>query len=159
MNDLRVFFDRGRGSRAARPVRIVADVAVRVGCVRRIAAIAASALLVMLPAPQGFAQMGAELAPGVPNISGAWERFRGRPGTPGVPPAETDPPLKPEHLEAWEQRRAEARAADARGEPLATGYTFCLPDGMPSMMAGPFPFEFLQSPDQVTPPRRCTSGR
>jgi hypothetical protein len=67
-----------------------------------------------------------------------------------VPPAETDPPLKPEHLEAWEQRRAEARAADARGEPLATGYTFCLPDGMPSMMAGPFPFEFLQSPDQVT---------
>lgn len=101
-------------------------------------------------APGAGAQQPAELGDGVPNISGAWERYRGRPGEAGVPSEVPPPPLKPEYLEAWEQRRAEAEAAAARGEPLATGYTYCLPDGMPSMMSGPFPFEFLQSPGQVT---------
>jgi hypothetical protein len=135
---------------------------------RRVAALAVAVAALALPpadavaqsggAGRGFAEAEAEvngngsawLEPGVPNISGAWERFRGRQGDPGVPPPESTPPLKPEHLASWERRQAESRAADARGEPLATGYTFCLPDGMPSMMSGPFPFEFLQSPGQVT---------
>ena len=42
------------------------------------------------------------------------------------------------------------RAADAKGEPLATNYTDCLPDGMPTMMGAMFPMEILQSRGQVT---------
>ena len=47
---------------------------------------------------------------------------------------------------------AAIREADARGEPLATSATFCLPQGMPSMMGGggPFPMEILVSEGQVT---------
>ena len=40
--------------------------------------------------------------------------------------------------------------ADAKGEPLATNYTDCLPDGMPTMMGAMFPMEILQSRGQVT---------
>ncbi len=95
----------------------------------------------------------AQLPDGVPNISGAWERLGGLGGggdSPHMPPREPPPPLKPEFRAEWEARREAARAADARGEPLATNYTFCIPDGMPGMMSGPFPFEILQSPGQVT---------
>ena len=65
---------------------------------------------------------------------------------------QSEPPLKPEHRAIWEARQAAARAADARGEPLATSATFCLPQGMPSMMGGggPFPMEILVSVGQVT---------
>jgi hypothetical protein len=42
------------------------------------------------------------------------------------------------------------REAEAKGQPLATGYTHCLPDGMPSMMGAMFPIEFLQSRGQIT---------
>ena len=46
---------------------------------------------------------------------------------------------------------ASARAdADKRGEPIATGYTHCLPDGMPSMMMAMFPMEVLQTKGQIT---------
>jgi len=43
-----------------------------------------------------------------------------------------------------------AREADAKGQPLATGVTHCIPEGMPAMMGGPFPIEILQSKGQVT---------
>src|SRR5690606_25759244 len=95
----------------------------------------------------------AQLPDGVPNISGAWERLGGLGGggdSPHMPPREPPPPLKPEFRAEWEARREAARAADARGEPLATNYTFGTPDGRPGMRSGPFPFEILQSPGQVT---------
>jgi len=57
--------------------------------------------------------------------------------------------LKASLLADWQARTAAARAADARGEPIATGYTHCLPDGVPSMMSGPFPFEILQGATQL----------
>jgi hypothetical protein len=65
---------------------------------------------------------------------------------------QADPPLKPRYKADWEARRAEIRAADARGEPLATAATFCIPQGMPAMMGGggPFPLEILVSEGQVT---------
>jgi hypothetical protein len=84
-----------------------------------------------------------------PDFTGSWERYRGQAGDATTAPPETPPPLKPALLAEWQARRAAERAADARGEPVATGYTHCLPDGVPSMMSGPFPFEIVQTPTQI----------
>jgi len=85
----------------------------------------------------------------IPDLSGSWERYRGPPGDPSNPPPESTPPLKGDLLVEWQARRAAERAADARGEPIATGYVHCLPDGVPSMMSGPFPFEIVQGKTQI----------
>jgi hypothetical protein len=85
----------------------------------------------------------------VPDFSGSWERYRGAQGDAATPPPESPPPLKPHLLAELRERQAAARAADARGEPPATGYTMCLPDGVPSMMSGPFPLEILQGREQI----------
>ncbi len=67
------------------------------------------------------------------------------------PPAPIpEPPLRPEYLEEWRTLRATLQAAEQRGEPIASGYTHCLPDGMPTMMQGMFPMEVLESNGQVT---------
>ncbi len=84
-----------------------------------------------------------------PDLTGSWERYRGPAADATNPPPEAPPPLKADLLAEWEARRAAERAADARGEPLATNYTHCIPDGVPSMMSGPFPFEIVQSATQV----------
>ena len=52
-------------------------------------------------------------------------------------------------LAEWEARNAARREADARGEPLASNVTHCIPDGVPSMMNGPFPFEIVQNATQI----------
>ena len=90
-----------------------------------------------------------------PSIDGKWFRYPGQ-----VDPVEIqdldppepipDAPLKAEYLEAWREERARFEAAEAAGRPIATGYTRCLPDGMPAMMQGMFPMEVLESRDQVT---------
>jgi hypothetical protein len=84
-----------------------------------------------------------------PDLTGSWERYRGPAGDATNPPPESQPPLKPKLLAEWQARRVAEREADARGEPLATNYTHCIPDGVPSMMSGPFPFEIVQSASQV----------
>lgn len=84
-----------------------------------------------------------------PDLTGSWERYRGPAGDAATPPPEAQPPLKANLLAEWQARRAAERAADARGVPLATNYTHCIPDGVPSMMSGPFPFEIVQSASQV----------
>lgn len=84
-----------------------------------------------------------------PDLTGSWERYRGPAGDSLTPPPEAPPPLAPALLAQWQARRAAEREADARGEPLATGYTHCLPDGVPSMMSGPFPLEILQGATQI----------
>jgi len=84
-----------------------------------------------------------------PDLTGSWERHRAPAGDPTNPPPETPPPLKGELLVEWQARAKLVREADARGEPIATGYTHCLPDGVPSMMSGPFPFEILQNGRQI----------
>ena len=84
-----------------------------------------------------------------PDLTGSWERYRGPAGDPASPPPESQPPLKADLLAEWQARRAAEREADARGEPLASNYTHCIPDGVPSMMSGPFPFEIVQAATQV----------
>ena len=84
-----------------------------------------------------------------PDLTGSWERYRGPAGDATNPPPESQPPLKADLLAEWQKRRVAEREADARGEPLATNYTHCIPDGVPSMMSGPFPFEIVQSASQV----------
>jgi hypothetical protein len=84
-----------------------------------------------------------------PDFSGSWERHRAPAGDPTNPPAEAAPPLKPEFLRPWKERREAARIAEERGEPIATGYVVCLPDGVPSMMSGPFPLEIVQGREQI----------
>src|SRR5262245_54652841 len=88
-------------------------------------------------------------------LNGAWNRYpelgeKPDPSMPPPPPPIPPPPLKPEHLSAWEARQKAAREADAKGQPLYTHYTACLPDGMPSMMMAMFPMEWLQTPGQIT---------
>jgi hypothetical protein len=95
------------------------------------------------------ADVGAQLRTGTPDLTGTWERYRGPAGDSSTPPPEAAPPLKPELLAQWQARRAAEREADARGEPIASGYTHCLPDGVPSMMSGPFPLEILQGATQI----------
>ena len=94
------------------------------------------------------AQVGAQTA-APPNLTGSWERYRGPDGDPYTPPPEATPPLRADLLAAWQARRAADREADARGEPLASGYTHCLPDGVPSMMSGPFPLEIIHNDAQI----------
>jgi len=84
-----------------------------------------------------------------PDLTGSWERYRGPAVGPTNPPPESQPPLKADLLAEWQVRRAAEREADARGEPIASNYTHCIPDGVPSMMSGPFPFEIVQSASQV----------
>ena len=69
-----------------------------------------------------------------PDLTGSWERYRGPAGDATNPPPESPPPLKANLLAEWEARNAARRAADARGEPLASNVTHCIPDGVPSMM-------------------------
>jgi hypothetical protein len=95
----------------------------------------------------GFAA-GAQ-SPTPPDLTGSWERYRGPAGDPTNPPPEAPPPLKPALLAEWQARREIEREANERGEPLATNVTHCIPDGVPSMMNGPFPFEILQNETQI----------
>jgi hypothetical protein len=88
-------------------------------------------------APQGSAN--------VPDITGQWERARDA----SIPPA-PQPPLKAQYLKEYQAKLQAIREANAKGQPIAERVVACLPDGMPGMMAGPFPLEILQSRGQVT---------
>ena len=81
----------------------------------------------------------------VPDITGSWERTRD-----SSIPAPSQSPLKPPYLKEWQAKMQALREASAKGQPIAERVVMCLPDGMPGMMAGPFPFEFLQTKGQVT---------
>jgi len=59
--------------------------------------------------------------------------------------------LKPEYAKNYEARRAAEAAANARGEPLATPSSGCVPYGVPSMMSvAVYPIEVIQTPKQIT---------
>lgn len=105
-------------------------------------------------------------APAARDFGGTWERSppvpssssgSGQPASGPSPPGSAPliagippPPLKPEVRAAYDAEQKRIQEADARGEPLATGYTHCLPDGMPAMMQAMFPMEVLQTRGQVT---------
>ena len=108
------------------------------------------ALAVMLMTASSLVQAAGQMS-----IDGKWFAYPGRvdPSVDlPVPPPEPvpDPPLKPEFMGPWRELRATIKAAEDRGEPIASGYTQCLPDGMPAMMQGMFPMEVLESNGQVT---------
>jgi hypothetical protein len=93
------------------------------------------------------------------DFNGTWERYpapgeaSGAPVVlPNIPVAGRipDAPLKPEFVAAWRAERKMFADADAAGEPIATGYTHCQPDGMPAMMMAMFPMEVLQTKRQTT---------
>lgn len=108
-------------------------------------ALAAAAVLAVV----GLAAHSQTASAAPPDLTGSWERYRGPAGDAANPPPESPPPLKEPFLTEWQARREAAREADARGEPIATNYTHCIPDGVPSMMSGPFPFEIVQAATQI----------
>jgi len=106
-----------------------------------LAGLAAAAAIVMT--------LSAAAQSAVPDLTGSWERYRGPAGDAANPPPEPPPPLKENFRAELDARRAAQREADARGEPQASNVTHCIPDGVPSMMSGPFPFEILQGAAQI----------
>ncbi len=87
-----------------------------------------------------------------PDLTGTWDHAPGVKLDPRVTSAARTPPppLKQPYLDQWLTQQRKAREADARGQPLYSGYTQCLPDGMPAMMMAMFPMEILQTPGQIT---------
>ena len=90
-------------------------------------------------------------------IDGKWFSYPQRAGNARLDPSVSllpttipDPPLKAEYLQAWREEQEKIRQANAEGRPIATHYTHCIPDGMPTMMMVMFPMEILESPGQVT---------
>lgn len=81
----------------------------------------------------------------IPDITGSWERAQ----VPSIPPR-PQPPLKAPYLKEWQAKMQRIKEAEANGQPIAERVVMCLPEGMPGMMAGPFPFEFLQTNGQLT---------
>lgn len=99
-------------------------------------------LLLSLSAAAVLAQTGQT----PPDISGVWSPARGPGGAPPSPLL-----LKPGFKEPYDARRAEERAASARGEQLAAPGSLCQPYGMPTMMqVAVYPMEVIQTPKQVT---------
>jgi hypothetical protein len=101
-----------------------------------------------------------------PDWSGQWFRTYG--GNPrydqSKPIRKQEAPLKPEYQARFE---ASMKDQDAGGHGLDRGYS-CLPQGMPRMMSGVSPFEFLFSPSvthmlfertEFSPRRIYTDGR
>jgi len=104
-----------------------------------------AAVLSSLALTQPMVLLWAGQSTNIPDISGSWERAR----DPSIPP-QGQPPLKPQYVKEWQAKMQAIREAAARGEPYAERVVMCLPEGMPGMMAGPFPMEILQSKGQVT---------
>ena len=87
------------------------------------------------------------------NLTGAWEPMRaGRGADPRVVPPPPSPiSLTAAYADAWKARRAAQDEATAKGEPLATPGSQCVPYGMPTMMSvATYPIEILQTAGQVT---------
>jgi hypothetical protein len=94
----------------------------------------------------------------LPDFSGIWERYvpPRDPSTPrgtgrlGPTFGGSPPPLKPEFAAEYDAQLKRIADAEARGEPIPTPNTRCLPEGMPAMMIALFPMEVLQTRGQLT---------
>ena len=124
----------------------------------------ALALAAVLGLCCGAARAGEEAK--FPDWSGQWLRTYG--GNPRYdqtkPIRKQEAPLKPEYQVRYE---ASLKDQDEGGHGLDRGYS-CLPQGMPRMMSGVSPFEFLFAPDithilfertEFAPRRIYTDGR
>lgn len=88
-----------------------------------------------------------------PDLSGVWGPYRGGRGADprfaGV--AAAPAVLKAPYAKPYAERQAAESAATARGEPVATNGTLCIPYGVPTMMrVASYPVEFIQTPKQIT---------
>jgi len=118
-----------------------------------------SLVLMALLAAQACAPKKAEvpaLAYDPKDFGGTWDRYPQPTENSGQDPSVVPrpepipaPPLKPEFKAPWDAEQKKIAAANAAGEPIATGYTHCIPDGMPAMMMGMFPMEIFQRKDQI----------
>ena len=123
---------------------------------RSLAALPVLLFLWVSASPAAAPQAAPNNQAGAPDITGAWERvgagaLGGGQGTdPRNPRPAPPPPLKPAFLTEWQAAQQAAREATAKGQPVGSNWVNCLPDGMPGMMQGPFPFEILQTKGQVT---------
>ncbi len=126
--------------------------------------VGALALAAVLGLGCGAARAGDERK--FPDWSGQWLRTYG--GNPRYdqtkPIRKQEAPLKPEYQVRYE---ASLKDQDEGGHGLDRGYS-CLPQGMPRMMSGVSPFEFLFAPDithilfertEFAPRRIYTDGR
>lgn len=95
----------------------------------------------------------------VPDFSGAYERVSARAvlvdSKGGTRPnyqigAAEQAQLKPEYEKLRTERRKAQIDADEQGEPLVGRTAQCQGGGMPGMMGGSWPIEFIQSKDQLT---------
>jgi hypothetical protein len=119
---------------------------------------AVSVVLLLVGAAMSTAQSPSARAGAAspPDLTGSWERVGagtvgGGQGTdPRNPAPVPPPPLKPAFLKEWQAAQQRSREATAKGQPVGINWVNCIPDGMPGMMQGPFPFEILQTKGQVT---------
>ena len=118
----------------------------------QVSAAAAAGLLLVVSIGSGNL-----LAQDTATIDGKWFSYPQRTGEARLDPSVSlqpstipEPPLKEQYLEPWREEQEQIREANARGEPIATHYTHCIPDGMPAMMMAMFPMEVLESQGQVT---------
>ena len=101
--------------------------------------------------------LAARVASGAtPDFSGTWERypdpyaaFAQTPFADEPPPPAGGPKLKEPYASAY--RKLTQRRADAKknGKLLADASSRCLPEGMPTIMAGVYPLELLQTSRQI----------
>jgi hypothetical protein len=62
-----------------------------------------------------------------------------------VAPSEQTPPLRPEYMASWKERRANAEAGRSTNDPTA----LCIPAGFPRFLGMVYPGEILQSDHQI----------
>lgn len=81
-----------------------------------------------------------------PDLSGIWSGTQGVIWETNLKPGEKEkPPFTPEYAARYQ----ESLAAAAAGKPKADPPAGCLPPGTPRIMASPFPFEIIQTPNAV----------
>ena len=124
---------------------------------RRAIALAALLCILILFGATRFA-MAQSNPPVVRGLNGTWEAYPQRASGLGstskasvpAPPPMPGPPLKPEHLAKWQAEQTRNAELTRKGLPPVSSGMACLPEGMPGMMQGTFPMEFLETPGQVT---------
>ncbi len=91
-----------------------------------------------------------------PDFSGTWERypdpyaaFTDSPFAEDPPPPGDGPPLKEPYAKEFKELAARRLAAAREGKLVADASTQCRPEGMPTIMAGVYPLEIVQTPKQL----------
>src|SRR6185295_17911332 len=91
-----------------------------------------------------------------PDFSGTWERypdpyaaFANSPFADEPPPPAGGPQLKEPYASRYKKLQQRREEAKQKGQQLADASTRCMPEGMPTIMAGVYPIEIVQTPRQI----------